>query len=94
MTSSSRWRLTAPDELRWVQWEDEWLLYDGGSGDTHLLQPLAAEVLQALQHAPTTVAALVEGFVRDGDEELHGRLSGYIDSLITTLARLGVIEPA
>ncbi len=77
-----------------MQWGEEWLLYHGASGDTHLLEPLAVEVLQALQRAPATAASLVEDLARDGDEETRGRLSAYIDSLVSTLARLGVIEPA
>jgi len=93
MASGSRWQLTAPGELRWVQWGDEWLLYHGASGDTHLLEPLAAEVLQALKRAPSTAAGLIEDLARDGDAETRRRLSDYIDSLCATLARLGVIEP-
>ena len=94
MASGTRWRVTAPEELRWVEWGEEWLLYHGGSGDTHLLEPLAVEVLQALQHAPNTAAGLVEALAQEADEETRHHLSDYLDSLIATLGRLGVIEPA
>jgi len=93
MASGSRWQLTAPGELRWVEWGDEWLLYHGASGDTHLLEPLAVEVLQALQRAPATAEGLVDGLALDGDEETRRHLSDYIASLCATLSRLGVIEP-
>ncbi|MGD2064114.1 MAG: HPr-rel-A system PqqD family peptide chaperone [Nitrospirota bacterium] len=94
MASGSRWQLTAPAEMRWVQWGDEWVLYHGASGDTHLLDGLAVEVLRSLEHAPATAEGLVAGLAQDGDEETRRQLSAYIDSLVSTLARLGVIEPA
>jgi PqqD family protein of HPr-rel-A system len=94
MARGSRWQLTAPGEFRWVQWDDEWVLYHGASGDTHLLDALAVEVLEALQRAPATAAGLVEDLSQAGDEETRRRLAPYIDSLLATLARRGVIEPA
>ena len=94
MATGFAWQLTAPTELQWVQWGDEWVLYHGATGDTHLLEPLSVELLQTLQRAPATAAELVEDLAHDGDgdEEMCRRLSTYIDSLIATLARFGVIE--
>ena len=94
MASGPSWQLTAPGELRWVQWGDEWLLHHDASGDTHLLDALAVEVLQALQRAPATAAGLVDALAQNDDEETRRRLASYIDSLFATLARLGVIERA
>ncbi len=36
------------------------MVFDEGSGDTHLLDPLAAEVLKALADAPADLATLVD----------------------------------
>jgi len=93
MAGGLHWQLTTPGEFRWVQWGNEWVMYHGASGDTHLLDSLAVEVLKELQRAPSTTAGLVEGFIQDGDAESRRQLSDYIDSLFTTLARFGVIEP-
>ena len=92
MATGFAWQLTAPTELQWVQWGDEWVLYHGATGDTHLLEPVAAEALQALRDAPATTEGLVAALAGDADEEVRRRLSTYIGSLFATLAKLGVIE--
>lgn len=94
MATGFAWQLTAPSELQWVQWGDEWVLYHGATGDTHLLDPLAAEALHALRDAPATTEGLVAALAGDGDEEVRRRLSTYIGSLCARLAKLGVIERA
>jgi PqqD family protein of HPr-rel-A system len=94
MTGSCRWQLSATGELQWVQWGDECVLYHEGSGDTHLLEPFVMEVLQALHRAPATVSTIVEVLAREGGEETRHQMSNHIDSLFSTLHRLGVIEPA
>jgi PqqD family protein of HPr-rel-A system len=51
------------------------VVFDEGSGDTHLLDPLAAEVLKALEEHPADVPALLTrlGFAQDTEIEGHVR---------------------
>lgn len=88
------WQLTPPAELHWQQWDDECVLYHAASGDTHLLDPAGAKVLQAMQDSPKTLADLLEDLGDSNDVETTQRLSVYIESLLAKLHRLGVIEPA
>ena len=49
MTASpTRWKVHANSDLRWRSWQDDSVLYHGASGDTHLLDPVAAEALHFL----------------------------------------------
>lgn len=40
--------------LHWVSWGDEYVVFDEASGQTHLLDPIKAFVLEALSDGPTT----------------------------------------
>lgn len=39
------WRTNPSSSLRWRTWDDEWVVYDTGSGQTHLLDSFSAAVL-------------------------------------------------
>lgn len=56
-TTASVWRVVEPALLRVRQWEEACVVYDGGSGTTHLLTPTAAAALAWLVssgHAPSS----------------------------------------
>jgi PqqD family protein of HPr-rel-A system len=57
--SEPRWELAQGSQLHWKCWDDEFVVFDEGSGDTHLLDALAAEVLKALEDAPGDVPTLI-----------------------------------
>ena len=46
------WRLTSTEPVTLRGWDDEYILYDRASGDTHQLTWLAAELLLRLQAGP------------------------------------------
>ncbi len=63
---TGRWRVASPAALSWRSWAGEIVVYDDGSGDTHYLEPLAAEVFERLLDAPADLdelaAAVVDKF--------------------------------
>lgn len=73
-----RWRLVPGQLLRARQWDDEVVVYNDLSGDTHLIDAAAMAILRALQAAPDGME-----FSVDADDELLG-----------TLASNSLIEPA
>ncbi len=93
MPRDTEWRLTPPAGLHWQHWGDECLFYHAASGDTHLIDPTGAQVLQILQGSPKTLAELLEDLGGSDDAEATQTISGYIESLLAKLHRLGVIEP-
>lgn len=54
--SGPRWRI-AP-EVRLAAWEDGYTVFHTPSGDTHLLDPFAGQVLSCLQNGPMGLEAL------------------------------------
>jgi PqqD family protein of HPr-rel-A system len=91
-TSEARWELAEGSQLHWKSWDDEFVVFDEGSGDTHLLDPLAAEVLKALEEAPGDVPALIArvgrlGIERDPEIERHVRAT------IQRFLEAGLAEP-
>lgn len=81
------WRITAGQALRFRQFDDEFVLYNDLSGDTHLMGESAMHLLSVLQHGPAarpvliaSLAAALEcegaGFEADADA-LLASLAGY-----------------
>jgi hypothetical protein len=73
-----RWRLA--DGLLWRAWEDEIVVYDDRSGDTHRLTAPSASVFLSLQTPTPADRAAAE------PDELHAEI-------LDGLARLGLVEP-
>jgi len=74
-------------------WEDGVVVYNLDSGNTHLLNPIAGQVLKLLADAPadaTTVARRLAGQI-DLDSDLE--LDYNVASLLNHLDSLGLIEP-
>jgi len=74
-------------------WQDGVVVYNLDSGSTHLLNPIAGQVLKLLADAPadaTTVARRLAGQI-DLDSDLE--LDYNVASLLNHLDSLGLIEP-
>ncbi len=76
------------------QGSEEILLFDSGSGNTHVIDPVAAEVLQTLQKGPADVDTLVLGVAAALKLPPDRPLESYIDTLLHTLHRQHLIQPA
>jgi PqqD family protein of HPr-rel-A system len=85
------WRVVPGQLLACREWDGEAVLYNDLSGNTHLLDGAAIDVLQALRAAPLDAAALAqrlaERFGADAAE-----LSPGIEDMLAELARLDLVE--
>jgi PqqD family protein of HPr-rel-A system len=87
------WRVNPNHHLSWRTWDDEHVVYHRESGDTHLLNAVAAAALECLAESPATADDLT-GHVAahlglEADEPLRSRMS----QLLATFDDLGLIEP-
>lgn len=57
------YRLRSVCRLHWKSWDDEYVVFDETSGQTHQLGPVHAFVLHLLTEAPHTQDALVHAFL-------------------------------
>lgn len=85
------WRLPAQVRLDRRTWDNETVLFNHASGQTHLLDALSARVLAAFEEKPWRLAelaaALAEELVVD-KQELRERLNTIADEF----ARLGLLD--
>ncbi len=87
------WRVASRTPLRWRGWDGEWVVYHPDSGDTHLLDPLAAEALRSLEASPAGAAALVERLAGGTDATAAEELPAAVERLLRAFDEVGLIEP-
>lgn len=88
-----RWRAIPREELSWRDLDDELVLRNARTGNTHLLEPLGADVLRALMQSdePLTAAELA---IRLRDEESDDdQWQTSIETALSEFQRLGLAQP-
>ena len=92
MEQTARWRIVPGYELLWFEGDDGHVVYHSGSGDTHLIDDAAADLLRLLQSGPQVPEALAARLAED-DRLVIVETSEYTARLLHELARLGLVEP-
>lgn len=87
------WQVVPGQLLVFREWEDEAVLYNNLSGNTHLLEGAAVDLLYALRERPADSAALAlqlaDQFGADaGDADFRAG----IEAMLSALARLDLVE--
>jgi PqqD family protein of HPr-rel-A system len=90
---SGLWCISPGQQLAARGWDDEFVLYNDLSGDTHLLDGDSMALLAHLQQAPASVATLVATFADGLDPDDAAALPETIATLLAQLAGLFLIEP-
>ncbi len=90
------WKVNIPEYLLWAEWadEEETAVFHPGSGDTLLLNPLGAFLLQTIQtenrSTPTLIHLAAQHFNLSEDSET----ARTINTSLRTFERMGLISPA
>lgn len=87
------WQLNALASLHWRCWDDEWAVFDVGSGQTHQMDTLTAVTLMMIEAAPESdfsglVSRVAEELLIPGNQALSDALS----AVLARLAAAGLIE--
>ena len=91
-TWTDRWKMTAPDALCWEQWdEEESVLFDRRSNQTHLLTAVATECLLLLQDAELDVDQLVEKLGARFQSTPEQVTQQQISQLLLSFSEIGLI---
>jgi PqqD family protein of HPr-rel-A system len=92
--TSSTWKIPPRNELYWNSWDDEVIVYNNWSGDTHLLNSIAIEILNYFQQNGVCSSIAVTEYVSQfvNLDEDTGDLRLLIDEHISQLDKLGLIE--
>lgn len=90
-----KWRLNPLVTLHWHCWHDEWVLFDGGSGGTHLMNEFVAGVLNTLsENGPMNLETLSSYLAPRLDLPNDEALLEGMRTQLLRLQELGLVEPA
>lgn len=88
------WQVEDGPRFHFRRWGEACVAYDRASGDTHLLDPLAAEVLAAAQEAPATGEELARRVASRLGTAVDADALPALDPLLGELERLALIRRA
>lgn len=89
---SITWKVVEAADLRWRFWDDQFVVYSPASGDTHLLNPVAGEILRCLEQAPANLPELVRRVASRLKLDANKQLLEQIGSFLGELENFGLIE--
>jgi PqqD family protein of HPr-rel-A system len=87
-----KWRAISSEALHFRAWNDEVVVYNSLSGDTHLIDSATAQLLQLLRAGPADAATLANALaphfqdIQSADRTIH------IEQLLASLDGLALIE--
>ena len=87
-----RWTVPLKAGLSMKVWDGYAVVFCALSGQTHMLNGLACEVLQLLEEAPATSASLVSSIVENFIVDDKVSLESQISTLLLEFDGLGLIE--
>jgi len=93
VTASCRptWRLCGAVTLLWRSWDDEFVVFNLASNQTHLLDAFSAAVLKEIEASPKTMEALTGHFAQELGSDA-GQVSERLADARARFVELGLIE--
>lgn len=87
------WRIAPGQQLAYRGWDNEFVVYNDLSGDTHLLDGDAFALIEALRASPATIATLVTVCAGDVPADQLLDVTDTITALLAKLQHLFLVEP-
>lgn len=92
--NSNLWRFNQTCSLCWKQFDERRsIVFDEGSGQTHIVNELCLDVLEILQIFSLNVETLADALARRNGLFLDGEWCSYIYDMLADLDQRGLIEP-
>ena len=92
MRLNRKWQIAAENELLYHSWDDEFVVYNGATGDTHMLGLVAAQVMLKLQQMPADAISLAAWIASLQQIEPDDEFVLFIEQILTDFDNLGIIE--
>jgi PqqD family protein of HPr-rel-A system len=92
MSVNKKWRLSPRARLHWRVWGEECVIFNGESGDTHMLDSVAGYGLSCFEKSPHDLESLSLAVGERFGMEPGPLLRDYIERLVSKLSHLGLIE--
>ena len=85
-----RWQLSNPEDTALLRFDDEALVFNPASWETHFLNEAAAFVLDALVAGPRSVDEIVAGVA--SEVEIPDGFAGQVTELLGQFESLGLVS--
>jgi len=79
-------------KIRSIQWDDDYVIYDHLSGDTHLLDAVSGELICALSEQAMSKADLLEKLKDLFEEASEIDRENYLVDFIAKFQKLGLLD--
>ena len=79
-------------KIRSIQWDDDYVIYDELSGDTHLLDGVSGELICALSEKAMSRAALLKHLNELFETPSDLEMENYLDGFIARFQQLGLVD--
>jgi len=87
-----RWQTPPSVVFHWKLLEDQYVVYNSGSGHTHVLDPIAALLVQQLNERCCETAELVQRIASLLNLETTEEFSNELQQTLSELDELGLVE--
>jgi PqqD family protein of HPr-rel-A system len=91
--SGTTFRILHNCKLSWKFWDNEFVVYNPLSGDTHLLDRFSGEILKSLETKPASQLDLASRLNQESGMDLDEDLVKRIGELLLKFSELNLIEP-
>jgi PqqD family protein of HPr-rel-A system len=79
-------------KIRTIQWDDDCVIYDELSGDTHLLDGVSGDLICALSEKAMSRAALLKMLNELLEAQGESEMESYLDFFIARFQQLGLLD--
>jgi PqqD family protein of HPr-rel-A system len=84
--------VTTGCDLLWRFWDGEYVVFNTGSGDTHVLDAFSGEVLKSLQQCPATASEIAGRLGNAFAFKVEDVPAERLDQVLAEFHTLGLIE--
>ncbi|TCS38584.1 PqqD family protein of HPr-rel-A system [Paucimonas lemoignei] len=88
-----KWQVSFPQTLHVKRWDDEAIVYDAQSGNTHLLGAVATEVLAELLASPQDADSLTAMLFPEEANQTGDNAKESLEAILSQLAGISLISP-
>lgn len=93
LISGATYRIFRNCRFSWKRWDNEFVVYNPLSGDTHLLDRFSGEILKSLQDMPKSQLDLAFSLSKEIGTNADEVLTKRIGELLLKFSELNLIEP-
>ena len=91
-SESHCWHILSDVDFLQHRWDHDLVVYNAGSGDTHILESITAEIFQFLKENTANLSRIIEHVADTFNYEIDSGLESHISELIEQLQKTGLIE--